>query len=74
MSAKLLIFVTRLSPGGKEGFPDPLPLLCKPLAIYRKTHKTPLLIVLDAPSLLRVELARLPTVSPRAIVCRVREL
>src|SRR5580692_342215 len=50
------------------------PFLCKPLAILPKCLNPSLLIVLDAASPLRARGAALPTVSPRAILCRLREV
>ncbi len=58
----------------EASLPQLFPTLCKPLAILRTTFNPPLLIVLDAASLLPVRPVQFPTVSPRAIVCRLREL
>src|SRR5208337_2862507 len=77
-SAKLPIFVTRLPTGRKVLFSDPLSTLCKPLTILGKQRIPALLIVLDAvlyaASPPHFGPVALPTASPRAIVCRLREL
>src|SRR5208283_869354 len=50
-------------------FSSPAPTLCKPLAIPRTDPGTPFFIGLDAANRPRGEPSRLPTASPRAIVC-----